>query len=43
MRNRHAGYCINCGKFVDKFQGHPERKNGRWFVRCLACVRGGRL
>lgn len=38
MRNRFEGYCLKCGKKVPAGQGHPERKNGYWAIRCLDCV-----
>lgn len=38
VRNKFAGKCIACGESVPAGAGHPERKSGRWAVRCLKCV-----
>lgn len=38
MRNRFSGKCLKCGKFVPVGKGHPERKQGKWYIRCLNCV-----
>jgi hypothetical protein len=41
MRNKFPGDCVRCGKPVAAHAGHPERRDGRWRVRCLDCVGKG--
>lgn len=38
MKNRLRGKCLGCKKVVEVGEGHFERKNGKWEVRCKKCV-----
>ncbi|QVW54553.1 hypothetical protein p113_131 [Enterococcus phage 113] len=38
MRNKYPGYCYRCGTFVEKGQGHFERKNGYWRLQHADCA-----
>lgn len=39
-RNRYAGYCYCCGKYVPVGYGRFERHNGGWRIKCVKCVSG---
>lgn len=39
-RNRYAGNCYCCGKYVEVGFGHFERHNGGWRIKCVKCASG---
>jgi DNA-directed RNA polymerase subunit RPC12/RpoP len=41
VRNRFAGRCFRCGREVKAGDGHFQRDQGKWLVRCLNCVGKG--
>lgn len=43
MRNKYAGCCVECRAAVPVGAGYFERRNGRFVVRCMACVTKGKL
>lgn len=38
MRNKYAGCCVHCREKVGVGEGYFERRDGRFVVRCMACV-----
>lgn len=38
MRNRYAGTCYRCGRFVGKGEGHFERFEGGWRTQHAGCA-----
>lgn len=38
MRNKYPGYCYRCGNFVEKGEGHFERKSGYWRLQHADCA-----
>ncbi len=43
MRNKFDGVCFICGCSVPAGQGYFQRMNGKWLVRCTACVGKGNV
>lgn len=43
MRNKYAGCCADCRSAVAVGAGYFERRNGRFVVRCMACVVKGKV
>ena len=41
ISNKYPGYCLVCNTYVKKGQGHPQRLNGKWAVRCHNCIGKG--
>ena len=44
-RNKYAGYCYCCGKYVEPGYGHFEKiysKNSpvKWRIKCVKCASG---
>lgn len=43
-RNRYAGYCYCCGKYVPTGYGHFERVYNtlgmKWHIKCVKCASG---
>lgn len=44
MRNKYAGLCKDCGKYVGAGKGYFEKQSRyeavKWRVRCWQCVNG---
>lgn len=44
MRNKFAGNCLRCLRWVPVGQGHPQKVGGalrahiKWRVKCIECV-----
>lgn len=38
MRNKFSGYCYRCGGFVDRGEGHFERKRNGWRLQHADCA-----
>ncbi len=39
-RNKYAGYCYCCGKWIEPGFGHFERYKGCWRIKCVKCASG---
>ena len=39
-RNKYAGYCYCCGKWIEPGFGHFERYKGGWRIKCVKCASG---
>ncbi len=39
-RNKYAGYCYRCGKWIEPGFGHFERYKGGWRIKCVKCASG---
>lgn len=38
LRNKYSGYCYRCGGFVDRGEGHFERKRNGWRLQHADCA-----
>lgn len=39
-RNKYAGYCYCCGKWIEPGFGHFERYKDCWRIKCVKCASG---
>lgn len=39
-RNKYAGFCYCCHKYVEPGYGHFELNNGHWRIKCVKCASG---
>lgn len=46
MRNKFAGHCLRCMRWVPAGEGHPQKAKAtlgiKWRVKCVKCVEADR-